>query len=446
MKRRRRKSADPAPSEEFRFLLSQVWGEPRELRSTPEEMAARRDARVREIVAFAFERVAWYARAMRERGLEAGDVTTAADLARLPVIDPEALHQPRDFVPRGADLDDFVALTTSGSTGEPRTVYHDLKGMLAGAMVNLRARAVRDRHFGPAGPERTVRLALPGNPDRVRRRLREAFPALGALFQEGTRIEAFEDPALVVEELRELRPDHLGGYASAIGRLFRHVKETAVDLPLPRVVTHSFDALSASERRMIEEEFGIPTLGSYGSTEAFSIAFECGAGEGYHVNEDVSHVRIADPEGESVPSGEPGTVIVSNLVNRGTVLLNYTVGDLAAWIPEPCPCGRPLPRLRLLEGRDNAWIERPGGTRLHSFRLANALTRPDVGRWQIAQPDGRRLVVRVLPQGAVDRPRLAFELESVVRAETGPELEVVIEFPDVLEATRSGKVLSFVRR
>lgn len=435
-----------APSAEFRYFLSEVWGEPRDVRGPPDAITERRDRRVVEIVRFAFRRVPWYQRAMRSRGLAPADFASAEDLARLPVIDPEDLRIPGDFLPRGAILADLVPLSTSGSTGEPRTVHHDIEGMLAGLAVALRGRAVRDRYLGPAGPKRSVSLTLVGNSSRVRQRIRDAVPAARALFAEEERIAAFEDPAHVAEEVRRLRPDHLGGYASAIGRLFRYATEAGVDLPLPRVVTHGFDALSPSERRLIEEEFGIPALGNYGSTEAFSIAFECGVAEGYHVNEDANHVRIADSAGVSVPDGEPGTVIVSNLVNRGTILLNYRMGDLAAWIPEPCPCGRPLPRIRLLEGRDNEWIERPGGTRFHSFRLANTLTRPDVGRWQIAQHHPSRLVVRVLPHGAVDRFRLASELERAVRADAGPELEIAVEFPGALEVTRGGKVLSFVRR
>ena len=52
-------AASPA-SVDFRFLLEQVWGEPRDLKLSAEEMVARRDARVREIIRFAFERVPWY--------------------------------------------------------------------------------------------------------------------------------------------------------------------------------------------------------------------------------------------------------------------------------------------------------------------------------------------------------------------------------------------------
>lgn len=441
-------SSAAAPSEGFRAFLAEVWGEPRELRSTAEEMTARRDRRVREIARFAAERVPWYASAMRERGLAAEDVTTADDLARLPVVDPEALRSTEAFLPRGVDPDDLVALVTSGSTGEPRTVHHDRRGILAGLAVGQRSRAVRDRHFGPGGPRRSVLLSLDGlgNHARVRGFLRAAIPALAGLLADEERIDAFEDPAEIVAALRRIRPDHVGGYASAIGRLFRHVEEAGIDLPLPRVVSHGYDALAPGERRLIEDGFGIPVLGIYGSTEAFGIGFECGEGEGYHVNEDTTHVRIADPAGRTVPADEPGTVIVSNLVNRGTILLNYRMGDLAAWIPDPCPCGRPLPRLRLLEGRDNAWIARPGAEPFHTFRLANVLTRPDVGRWQIAQPAPGRLVVRVLPRGAVEPARLAAELEAVVRGEAGPGIEVAIEFPAELERTRGGKILSFVGR
>jgi phenylacetate-CoA ligase len=446
MTRSRRGERVLATSAEFRFFLSEVWREPRDLRDPPATIVERRDRRAVETVRFAFDRVPWYGRAMRTRGLDPRDFESADDLARFPVIEPDDLRVPEDFLPRGAVLSDLLALSTSGSTGEPRTVHHDLEGMLTSLAVALRSRAVRDRHLGPAGPRRSLSLAFAGNSSKVRMRIRETVPAARALFADEERIEAFEDPVRLAKEVRKLRPDHLGGYASALGGLFRHVKEADVDFPLPRVVTHGFDTLSPGERRLIEDGFGIPALGNYGSTEAFSIAFECGEGEGYHVNEDASHVRIADAAGVTLPPGEPGIVILSNLVNRGTVLLNYRMGDLAAWIPGPCPCGRTLPRLRLLGGRDNDWIERPDGTRFHSFRLANTLTRPDVSRWQIAQPDATRVVVRVLPHGAVDRSELASDLERAVQADAGRGMEVEIEFPDALAATSGGKVLSFVRR
>ena len=112
---------------------------------------------------------------------------------------------------------------------------------------------------------------MEGNPTRVREHLRLIAPAVGKLVSESRRFSVFEDSERVVESLREWRPLHLSGYGSAIGRLFRHLKESGESIPLPRVVTFSSDAMAPLERCIIEEDFGVPVLGIYSSTEAFAI-------------------------------------------------------------------------------------------------------------------------------------------------------------------------------
>lgn len=435
------------PPVEFAFLLTQVLGEPRDVKNTAGELAARRDERLRSIVRFAWERVPWYERAMRESGVDPGHIRAPEDLDRIPAVEhDDLLSSPEDFLPRGASIEDFVELRTSGSSGAPRTIHHDVEGMIAGWAVKLRERAVRETHIG-LKRYRSASLSMEGDSaQRVREHFRVSAPAVWKLIPDTKRFSTFEDPASVVAGLSEWRPEHLSGYGSAIGRLFRYVAESGVALPLPKVVSFSSDSLSDTERRLIERDFGVPVRGVYGATEAFSIGFECGQGEGYHVNEDASLVRIVDSEDRDVEPGEPGSILVSNLVNRGTVLLNYRLGDVGAWIPERCACGRPLPRLRLLEGRDNAWIERPGASPVHPFRLSGPLNRLEVGRWQIVQPGIDRLVVRVLPTPGQDRAALARAIQELVREVVRPDLVAEVEFPAALDATHSGKVLSFVRR
>src|SRR5688500_13095416 len=248
---------------DFRYLLSQVWGEPRDRKLNAEEMAARRDERLRSIVRFAYERVPWYGQAMRDRGLEPGDFRSAADLALLPVVEHEDLSSaPEVFLPVDARLDDLLELKTSGSTMMPRRVYHDPEGIVAGWAVKLRERAIRDRIVGEIR-YRSASLSTEGNPTRVREQLRLIAPAVGKLVSESRKYSVFEDSALVVEGLREWRPQHLSGYGSALGRLFRYLKESGESMPLPRVVTFSSDALAAMDRCIIEEDFGVPVLGIY---------------------------------------------------------------------------------------------------------------------------------------------------------------------------------------
>ena len=57
-------------------------------------------------------------------------------------------------------------------------------------------------------------------------------------------------------------------------------------------------------------------------------------------------------------------MVISNLVNRGTVLLNYRFGDIGTISNEQCPCERTLPLLSELEGpaedvihlADGGWV------------------------------------------------------------------------------------------
>ena len=433
------------PPVDFRFLMTQVLGEPRDRKSPPEELVARRDERVRAIVRLAFELVPWYGRAMRERRIDPADVATADDLRLLPVVRHEDLAaEPEAFLPRGTRLEDLLELWTSGSTMIPRRIFHDSEGMLAGWAVKLRERAVREDLCG-ARLRRSASISMDGNPAAVREHFRVIAPAVWKLIPDRRKVSVFDDVARVTEELAEYQPDHISGYGSAIGRLFRHLAETGARFPLPRLVTFSSDSLSPGERSLIEDEFGVPVLGVYGATEAFSIGFECGEGEGYHVNEDVSHVRIVDAEGRDAAEGEPGSLLLSNLVNRGTVLLNYTLGDAAAHLAGPCPCGRSLPRIRLLEGRDATFIERPGHPPVHQYRLGVPLRQLPTSRWQVAQTGPHSFTVRVIPLGGHDLAPLEAAIHRSLREALGPGLEVRIEYPTDLERTARGKVPFFVR-
>ena len=431
---------------DFRYLLSQVWGEPRDRRLTAEEMAARRDERARSIVRFAYDRVPWYGQAMRDRGLGPDDFRSASDLALLPVVEHEDLSStPEAFLPTGAELEDLLELKTSGSTMMPRRVYHDPEGIVAGWAVKLRERALRDRFVGGTR-YRSASLSMDGNPTRVRERLRTIAPAVGKLISESHKYSVFEDTSRVVEGLREWQPQHLSGYGSALGRLFRYLKESGETIPLPRVVSFSSDAMAPLERRIIEEDFGVPVIGIYSSTEAFAIGFECEVRDGYHVHEDVSHVRIADPEGRSVEPGVPGSILVSNLVNRGTVLLNYRQGDLGEAIEDPCPCGRPLPRIRLLAGRDMLFVERAEGYPIHQFKLFPVLRDVGLYRWQVVQTALQQFTVRVISLPGQERGRLEAGIREAMTGLLGGGLEITIEYPPELERTPTGKTLAFFRR
>jgi phenylacetate-CoA ligase len=72
-----------------------------------------------------------------------------------------------------------------------------------------------------------------------------------------------------------------------------------------------------------------------------------------------------------VPSGERGTFVVTKFtVGSGSVVVRYATGDIAAFLPGQCPCGRTLRRLKMY-GRPESSVVVAGRTiTAYDVRLA----------------------------------------------------------------------------
>ena len=102
-----------------RFTAAAVpeWRLPFRSRATIERAQRRR---LRGAVAHAYEHVPYYRETMRQLALVPSDLRTAADLAKLPLIERDQLQRdPEYFVSRARPLSDYVEAQSSGSTGEP---------------------------------------------------------------------------------------------------------------------------------------------------------------------------------------------------------------------------------------------------------------------------------------------------------------------------------------
>jgi phenylacetate-CoA ligase len=100
-------------------------------------------------------------------------------------------------------------------------------------------------------------------------------------------------------------------------------------------------------RERIETAWGARLFDHYGLTEVGPTAVECLENPGgMHVMARDYIAEAIDPAtGEAVPPGTVGELVVTNLGRLGSPLVRYRTGDLVRIDPEPCPCGRPWPRL-----------------------------------------------------------------------------------------------------
>ena len=105
------------------------------------------------------------------------------------------------------------------------------------------------------------------------------------------------------------------------------------------------EVLYDHQRELISETFGVPVANGYGARDAGFIAHECPAGK-MHIAAEHVIVEILDESGQSVPKGEVGEIVITNLDGYAMPFIRYKTGDLGALADEQCPCGRGLPLMK----------------------------------------------------------------------------------------------------
>jgi phenylacetate-CoA ligase len=132
--------------------------------------------------------------------------------------------------------------------------------------------------------------------------------------------------------------------------------------------------------------------------------------------------------------------VVSNLVNPATVLLNYRLGDLAAFFPQKCLCGRSLPMLSFTPGRSDDLITLPSGRIIHPQAVRTIFTVEDeVWQFQIVQCSSTRFIVKIVSTKAADRQKLMERIAAGFAERFGSEVIIDISFVDSIDRTESGK-------
>ena len=116
-----------------------------------------------------------------------------------------------------------------------------------------------------------------------------------------------------------------------------------------------------------------------------------------HVNSESLLVEIVDKNGVPVRAGELGRVIVTPFGSTALPLIRYDQGDIAVAGGE-CTCGRCLPTIASVSGRERSAFYHPDGRRFlrdlpfESYALIGA------GRIQVAQVGPTDFEVRYTPR------------------------------------------------
>jgi phenylacetate-CoA ligase len=427
------------------YLALQFVGQARFPFSSAERIARDRDRRLRRMVAYAYRWVPYYRETLDRLGLTPADFRTVDDLRRLPFISVDDLQaNPERLRSRQFAADLVLALHSSGSTGRPHTVWHDLAALYQNA-----AHAEREHLLWrqAAGKHRLRSLGIGSTLSSAG--LVRAATRANALWPRFVRHRAsplaIEDgPAAWAAALQERRPDLLNAYGSAISRLVAYAQSAEPPVTWPPLVRYAADGLSGEARRWLNAA-GSQVFSGYQAIEAFKMGFECDQHDAYHVNDDLYPMRIVNAEGRDCPPGVVGEVVVSNLITRGTVLLNYRLGDLAARVEAACPCGRRLSRISFVQGRSHDTLFDTHGQEASSLVLEGPITAtPGVLEYQVRQLALDQIVVTLVAAPHCPRQQAAQRITAAAQARLGDSLRLEVRFVDAIDRTAGGKLRTVI--
>lgn len=306
--------------------------------------------RLQSIVKRAYDHVALFRERLDARGVKPQDIQALEDIRKLPFTVKTDLRDTYPFGMFASPMSEVVRLhASSGTTGKPIVVAYNHEDIAVWSSVMVRSFAAcglgqgdiiqnaygyglftggLGAHYGAEALGATVIPISGGNSDR--------------------QIMIMQDFGVTA----------ICCTPSYFLHLIERAGEMGVDMRKLPIKAGVFGAepWTQAMRERIEPEAGIKAYDIYGLSEIIGpgVAMECSMQAGPHLFEDHFYCEIIDPETcEPLPDGEEGELVITTLSKQAMPMIRYRTRDITALVPEPCPCGRTIRRMRRIGRRSD---------------------------------------------------------------------------------------------
>jgi phenylacetate-CoA ligase len=411
--------------------------------------AALREQQLRQlgpVLAHAFDTVPAYRARLQEAGFKPGDAASEALLQRIPLLTRDEIQRSAETlrsqrVPKAHGA--VRSASTSGSTGQTLRVHATELNNFMWMAFTMRdhlwhARDVRKKLA-------VIRYQPPKGDETREGRVADNWGApVNLLYASGPCVSLHinTDVASQVAWLQRHAPHYLLTYPSNLKALAMHCREHGVELACLEEVRTISEILHPGTRELCREVFGASIVDAYTCNEVGYIALQCPTCEQYHLQMENVLCEILDDDNRPCAPGEMGRVVVTALHNFAMPLIRYELRDYAE-PGEPCACGRGLPTLRRILGRERNMICLPNGERRYPTGFTQWGELAPVAQFQIIQRSVRELEARLVtrrPLTAEDEGRLR---DAITRTYATP-FDIRFTYLEELRGHANGKFEEFI--
>ncbi len=381
---------------------------------------------LQEVVAQARQTIPYYADKLR--GFPASFPRSLAEYRLLDSLSKKDIKEKKDqlIIPT-VPFHKLVACATSGSTGEPTTVYSsqaDLGWRLAGEQY----------YYSLLGSSRGKRVARlyggeveMGRGSSLLHKLKNW--SLNRLYYDCLSLDE-EYLMKVHASFTKFAPDLVIAYSSAIYLLALLLERKAIHPTYPRqTILCAAEKLENHQRAVVERVFGVPVVERYGSRDIGQMAYQLpGQGHDFQVDRCAC---LLEPDGVPDENGV-APILVTTLRNQAMPLLRYRIEDLGQfplnWSPEQA-----VTSLTAIIGRTCDYILLPGDKKISGGMMDILFQDKEVNAYQVIQAADASVCVKIVP-GPNFNGAQREQIQRLIRAHLSG---VAVEFEYLTEIKRT---------
>jgi phenylacetate-CoA ligase len=277
-------------------------------------------------------------------GIKDKSLQSIDDLSRLPIMETQTpQHIPKEMFPV---VGGYVT-RSGGSTGEPKySIYDgaDWERMISSAVPVFQAMGLRRT-------DRVANCFMAGD-------LYGSFVSFDHInVRVGMMTFGFAGNVTAdffAQSYKKVGFNVVQGVPAKILPLLREAKKLVPELKIEKIL-YAGAPMGDRDREWLKSELGVTRIASViGANDGGQFAFQCAhqSGRFHHTVDDFNYVEIVDDQGDAVPEGQPGRVLITSLLKYNFPLIRYEIGDRARIVPGKCECGS---HRRVMEylGRDD---------------------------------------------------------------------------------------------
>ncbi|WP_034060340.1 phenylacetate--CoA ligase family protein [Lacinutrix jangbogonensis] len=242
--------------------------------------------------------------------------------------------------------------------------------------------------------------------------------------------------------------EYLYGYPNALTLFGKYLKRENIILKdkcksLKAYIATS-ETLFENDKKLMEEQFGVPVINEYGCAELGLIAFQ-NTNDEWLINSDDLYVEILDENDKILPYGAQGRIVITSLYNKAHPFIRYDIGDIGI-LSKHSTLSKPI--LKSLIGRTNDTLNLPSGKTAAGFTMYYVT--------KTVIEDTSKIKEFMLEQFKLDTFKVSYvaddkltetqkaTIKKALDDYLEPGLTVSFERKKSLERAKSGKVKQFI--